>query len=217
MDPYRPSFESTGPQGHRGRMRGRLLARAEALADYEIVEMLLFLGIPRRDTKPKAKELLNRFGGFVETVTSEGRVLSDMPSRVAEVFELVARSAVMLARAERVERVVLGDWDALDGFLMRGSARAEGISALLLNGKHQLLAECRLPEGEEMRVLLREALERHATAVFLVRGVGEGEVVPTGVDRRLLAQVREGAEALSVGVHGMVVAGRGDWVRVDGV
>ena len=214
-----PAFASTGPHGHRGRMRGRLLAGAGALADYEILEMLLFLGIPRRDTKPQAKGLINQFGSFAGALGAPTDELGAMPPRVAEVFALVVDSAALLAKAERVERVVLADWDALDRYLSAPSARAGGFSALLLNNRNQLLAECRLP-GEEpaeiTRVLLRNALERHATAAFLVRNAGEGAASVTRADRALLAHVRPAAAALSVLVHDMVVLGAGEWLGVGG-
>ena len=72
-------FESTGPHGHRGRMRGKLLAHGPgALADYELLEMLLFLGIARRDTKPLAKATLNRFGGLAETLAAPPDALAHL-------------------------------------------------------------------------------------------------------------------------------------------
>ena len=72
-----PPFSSTGPHGHRRRMRERLLnAGAASLADYEILEMLLFLGIPRRDTKPLAKALINSFGSLAGVLTASCEDLS---------------------------------------------------------------------------------------------------------------------------------------------
>jgi hypothetical protein len=59
-----PPIESTGPQGHRGRMRTRLLSAPDALADYEVLEKLLFFGIPRRDTKPQARSLILQFSSL---------------------------------------------------------------------------------------------------------------------------------------------------------
>lgn len=212
-----PAFASTGPQGHRARMRGRLLAGAGALADYEIVEMLLFLGIPRRDTKPQAKGLINRFGSLAGAITADAADLADMPPLVADVFALVVESAAALAKAERVERVTLADWDALDRFLSAPSPRGEGLSALLLNNRNQLLGECRLPgqdAAELANVLLRAALDRNVTAVFLLRNAPAEEPAVTRADRALLAHVRPKAAAVSVLVHDMVVLGRGEWIGI---
>ena len=65
ITPDDASPAALGAEGHRARMRARLLtAGPESLADYELLEMVLFLALPRRDTKPIAKALLDRFGSF---------------------------------------------------------------------------------------------------------------------------------------------------------
>ncbi len=214
-----PAFHSTGPHGHRARMRTRLAAAPAALADYEIIEMLLFLGIPRRDTKPAAKGLINRFGSLAATLTAPPGALAGaaMPPRIAEVFALVVGSATVLARAEQHERIALGDWEALDRFLTARSRRPAGLSALLLNNRNQLIAECPLPDdgpADATRALLRQALERHATAAFLLRNAPAATPALTRADQMLLAHARGAAAALSVLVHDMVVIGQDDWIGV---
>ena len=196
-------------------MRLRLLAGPGALADYEIIEMLLFLGIPRRDTKPAAKGLINRLGSLAGVLTAEREALHDMPSQVAEAFALVVESAKLLATAERGKRVVLNDWDAIDRFLSEPAARADGLSVLLLNNRNQLLAECRLPDVGAAQFMLRHALDRHAVAAFLLRTGGDLEV--TEQDRTLLRTARASGGAVSVLVHDMIVLGGGDWIRVGPV
>lgn len=196
----------------------RLLARPLALADYEILEMLLFLGIPRRDTKPQAKGLINRFGSLAATVSADAGALGEagLPGRVVEAFGIVVEAAQALAQAERVERIVLSDWDALDRFLdapMR-TGRPPGLSVLLLNNRNQLLGECRLDDGGATRLLLRQALERHATAAILVRNLGDVAPAASRADRALLQEVRDAAAPLSVQVHDMVVLGQGAWISL---
>jgi len=208
----------TGPQGHRARMRTRLLAGPTALADYEVLEMLLFLGIARRDTKPQAKGLINQFGSLAEVLMAGRPALSGagLPDRVAEAFGLVAEAAENLARAEPAERVTLATMEALDRYLdvpLR-TRQPPGLAALLLNNRNQLLAECGLDEHEPASItkaVLRQALEHHATAVILVRNRGEAAASVTEADRRLFAHVRRAAAALSVVVHDLVVLGRGEW------
>lgn len=217
-----PQFSSTGPEGHRARMRTRLLAGAAALADYEILEMLLFLGIPRRDTKPEAKRLINRFGSLAAVITAGQARLRDagLPQRGIEALELVAEAAVQLSRAERVERVVLGNWTALEQYLdvPARSLQPPGLTALLLNNRNQLLGEHRWPPDTDAatlgREMLRHALERHATAVILVRNRGDAAPKLTGEDRELYARLERTAAALSVTLHDLLVIGRGDWVSL---
>lgn len=217
-----PTFSSTGPEGHRARMRGRLLVGTAALADYEILEMLLFLGIPRRDTKPEAKRLINRFGSLAATITAGYQALRDagLPQRAIEALELVAEAAVQLARAERVERVILGNWTALEQYLdvPTRSLQPPGLSALLLNNRNQLLGEHRWPPDVDTatlgREMLRHALERHATAAILVRNRGDAAPRLTAEDRDLHARMERTAAALSVTLHDLLVIGRGEWVSL---
>ena len=113
-------FSSTGPQGHRGRMRARLLsAGPDSLADYELVEMLLFLGVPRRDTKPFAKGLINRFGDLLGTLSApadslEGAGLNEESRRV---WALVQAAGARLAQAETIARPLLNTPDRLLEYL----------------------------------------------------------------------------------------------------
>lgn len=204
-------------------MRTRLLTGATALADYEILEMLLFLGIPRRDTKPEAKRLINRFGSLAAVIAAGYHALRDagLPQRAIEALELVTEAAVQLSRAERVERVVLGNWTALEQYLdvPARSRQPPGLAALLLNNRNQLLGEHRWPPDIDAatlgREMLRHALERHATAVILVRNQG-GDAAPklTGEDRELHARLERTTAALSVTLHDLIVIGRGDWVSL---
>ena len=203
-------------------MRDRLLAGPAALADYEILEMLLFLGIPRRDTKPQAKGLINRFGSLAATLTAGHRTLraAGLEQRAIEAFDLVTEAAAQLARAESGERVMLGNWTALERYLDLPARvfQPPAFSALLLNNRNQLLAEHRWrPEVDAAtlaREMLRHALERHATAVILLRNQGEAQPEMTPEDRRLHARLERASAALSVIVHDLVVIGAGDWISL---
>ncbi len=203
-------------------MRGRLLAGATALADYEILEMLLFLGISRRDTKPEAKRLINRFGSLAATITAGPPALRDagLPQQAVEALELVAEAAVQLSRAERVERVILGNWSALEQYLdvPARTQQPPGLTALLLNNRNQLLGEHRWPpdtDADELgREMLRHALERHSTAVILVRNLGAAAPMLSREDRDLHARLERTAAALSVTLHDLLVIGRGDWISL---
>ena len=212
-------FGSTGPQGHRGRMRARLLAMGpDSLADYELIEMLLFLGIPRRDTKPFAKGLLNQFGDLLRT-------LSAKPSELAEaglngdslrVWDLVQEAGARLARAEAVSRPLLNTPERLLEYLdpPRRVSRPAHLSALFLNNRNQLLAEECWPGDAEaagtVQVLARRAVHLHATAMVLVRSRPDTRPRCVPGDRELVQQVRRAGKALSVVLHDHLVIGRGD-------
>ena len=215
-----PSFQGTGPQGHRGRMRTRLLANPGALADYEVLEMLLFLGIPRRDTKPLAKALIHRFGSLAAALTAPGPSLRDagLLQPALAPLGMAAEAAAALARPERKDMPLLADLDALDRHLQLGHPRPAGLAAVLLDSRNRLLAHCTWPadttDDAFVREMLRDALARHAAAVILVHDRPDAACAPAAADRALLAAAREAGGALSVVVHDLVLTGRDGWTSL---
>ncbi len=203
-------------------MRGRLLVSEAALADYEILEMLLFLGIPRRDTKPLAKGLINRFGSLAEALEADRGALAEagVTPLAVEAFDMVVEAAGVLARPEAIRRVVLGDWAALEKHLdvPRRCAEPPGLSVLLLNNRNQLLAEPSWEPEEDRGVLiqdmLRHALDQHATAAILVQNRAKEAPRIAAQDRDFYARMQRASAPLSVLVHDLVVIGRGDWVSL---
>ena len=194
-------------------MRGRLLTDPAALADYEVLEMLLFLGIPRRDTKPLAKGLIMRFGGLAKILTAGAKPLDEagVPPRAAEAFKMIADAAEQLTKAEHRDPVVLRDHLALARYLSDGARPwRQGWSALLLGTRNQVLAERACDAADAPSVagqVLREALGRHATGVILVRG-SMGSPKVTDADCALFRTIQGRAEALSITLHDVVVIGR---------
>ena len=218
----RKPFSSTGPYGHRSRMRGRLLASEAALADYEILEMLLFLGIPRKDTKPLAKGLINEFGSLAAAIEADRAALAaaGLPDGAAVALDMVVEAAGILAKPEAIRRTVIADLAALERHLdvAERTAQPPGISALLLNNKNQLLAEpswdADIAAPDLARELLRQALDQHATATILVRNLGSAPAKIGAADRALYAELHRAGMKLAVVVHDLVVLGRGDWVSL---
>ncbi len=217
-------FRSTGPQGHRGRMRERLLSRgAETLADYEILEMLLFLGIPRRDTKPLAKELINRFGSLSAVLTAEPEQLERIPELgpdAVAVLQLPRAAGLRLAAAEARERPVLNNWDRLLEYFDTALAGAVPgqLRVLLLDNRNRLLADEAVDDAPEQlpRRVAGRALVLHATALILLRIVPEGPADKTLARREaaLCAQVATALAALSITLHDHMLVGNGSWVSL---
>ena len=214
-------FSSTGPQGHRGRMRGRLLANEAALADYEILEMLLFLGIPRRDTKPLAKSLINQFGSLAAALTAaiEAPDRLGLPAQATAALAMVRESADHLARPEVQERPRLDGWDALIRHIDPPGRRDDppGVSALLLDSRNRLLAEPSWPGAADAaslpRLVLRHALDHHASALLLVRTVPSRPRLGRA-DRALHDAMQAAAAPLVVVLHDLVVVGQGAWLSL---
>lgn len=213
-----PSFASIGPHGHRGRMRARLLTHGpDGLADYEVLEMLLFLGIPRRDTKPQAKALINRFGSLEASLTAAPGDLrqAGVEAAAGEVFGIVAESARRLARSEVRSRPLLNDMprllDHLD--LPARLQRPPHLAVLLLNNRNQLLHELHVPETQPApdvgQAVARRAIQVYATALILATCRPGCRPEVTDRDAAVTGCVARAAAALSIAVHDHWVFGAG--------
>ena len=216
-------FASTGPHGHRGRMREKLLERGpDALADYELLEMLLFFAQPKGDTKPLAKAVINRFGSFGAVLAAPQKDLfatQGLGTHSVAAIKLVQAAALRLARAEAMERPVLNNWDRLMDYLNAVLARekVEQFRILFLDNKNRLLADEAQARGTVdhtpvyPREVVKRALELHATALILVHNHPSGDPTPSREDIEMTKEVKKAASVLGVVVHDHVIIGNGRW------
>jgi len=177
-DPVPPSPASA--EGHRNRLRARLLTGGpDSVADHELLEMVLFLALPRRDTKPVARALLARFGSFAGAVSAplpELRSVEGMGDAGAAALKTIQAAALRLVRAEVLDQPVLGNWDRLIDYLtaMLARERVEHFRILFLDNRNRLLADEAQARGTVNhtpvypREVVKRALELHATALILV-------------------------------------------------
>jgi DNA repair protein RadC len=219
-------FASIGPHGHRERMRDKLLERgAEALADYELLEMLLFFAQPKGDTKPLAKGLINRFGSFASVLAAPSRDLFAAPGlgrHSVAAIRLVQASAQRLALAEVMNRPVLNNWDRLLEYLhtVLARERIEQFRVLFLDNKNRLLADEAQARGTVNhtpvypREVVKRALELHATALILVHNHPSGDPTPSDDDIEMTQEVKIAAQALSIVLHDHLIVGNGRWVSL---
>ena len=212
-------FASTGPQGHRERMRERLLtAGPDGLADYELLEMLLFLGIARRDTKPLAKAMINAFGSLPAVLRAPSEALTaagGLGTEALTAIRLVEEAGARLARAEATSRPVLSDWAQLIAYVERpAEARTEQRRVLFLDNRNRLLAD-EVQAGaawDDARAVLERALALHATALILLHDQPDAEPEPQPDALAFTRRLREAGAMLSVTVHDHLLLGREDWV-----
>jgi len=213
-----------GAEGHRARMRARLLsAGAEALADHEMLEMVLFLALPRRDTKPVARALLGRFGSFgavIAAPVNDLRGVEGLGEAGTAALKLVQGAALRLVRAEVMERPVLSNWDRLLDYLSAALARerVEQFRVLFLDARNRLLADEAQSRGTVNhtpvypREVVKRALELHATALILVHNHPSGDPTPSHEDVAMTEEVRAAASVLSVALHDHIIIGNGRWL-----
>ena len=207
-----------GSGGHRARLRLRLLeAGAAGFHDYELVEYLLALTIPRVDTKPLAKKLVHDFGGIgpllsapPESLRREG--LSDAAVAALKIAEA---SALRLLESRIEQQPVLSSWDALGDYLQAamGHKRVEEVRVLFLNAKNMLIANEALWQGsvDEASVHVREVIARAialgATALIIVHNHPSGDPSPSQQDIRLTRDLIDAGRHMKVTVHDHVIVG----------
>lgn len=210
-----------GHLGHRARMRSKLLnAGPEALLDHEMLEMLLFQALPRRDTKPIARALLNRFGSFANAVSAPPRELLEvegMGEAGAAALKTVHAAALRMMRAEVQDQPVLNNWDRLIGYLTATLAREpiEQFRLLFLDTKNRLIADEAQARGTVNhtpvypREVVKRALELQATALILVHNHPSGDPTPSRADLEMTREVKAAASVLGITVHDHLIMGNG--------
>jgi len=206
---------------HRQRLRARFVeGGAEAIPDYELMELVLFAAIPRRDIKPLAKELIRRFGGFAETIAAPRERLMEVDgigeSAVAQ-LKIIEAAALRLAKTRLIGRPALSSWAALLDYCTAAMARSpqEEFRVLFLDRKNALIADEVQARGTVdhtpvyPREIVKRALELAASAVILVHNHPSGDPTPSRADIEMTREVAEAAKALRIAVHDHVVVGRG--------
>lgn len=224
--PAAPPALTAGIDGHRARMRSRLLAAGpDALADHELLEMVLYLALPRRDTKALARALLGRFGSFAGTIAApleDLRRIDGLGDAAAAALKTVQAAALRLARAEVVDRPVLTNWDRLMEYLnaVMARERVEQFRVLFLDNRNRLLADEAQGRGTVNhtpvypREVVKRALELHATAIILVHNHPSGDPTPSRADIDTTREIAEAGRAMSVALHDHVIVGNGRWLSL---
>jgi DNA repair protein RadC len=215
---------SIGAEGHRARMRQRLLkAGPDALADHEMLEMILFIALPRRDTKPIARELLTRFrsfGGVLGAPEVELRGIEGVGEAGVAALKLVQAAALRMMRQDLASQPVISTWDRLTDYLTAamGHERTEQFRVLFLDGRNKLIADEVQGIGTinhapaYPREVVRRCLELHATAVILAHNHPSGEPAPSREDVALTTEIAKAASVMGIAVHDHIVVGRGKWL-----
>ncbi|MCQ0990007.1 RadC family protein [Jiella marina] len=215
--------------GHRDRLRERFVnAGAEALADYELLELILFRSIPRKDVKPIAKALLARFGSLAEVLNAPQRRLTEVPGvkdAVALDLAIVAAVNQRAMRSAVRQREVLSSWSAVLDYctaVMAHEAR-EQFRILFLDKKNALIADEVQGTGTVdhtpvyPREVVRRALELNATALILVHNHPSGDPTPSRADIEMTKTIISTAKPLGIVVHDHVIVGKNGHASLKGL
>jgi DNA repair protein RadC len=189
------------------------------MPDYELLEMVLFAALPRRDVKPLAKALLARFGNFAEVIAAPRARLCEIPGigdAAVDQLKIVEAAAMRLAQARVIGRPALSSWAALLDYCVAAMARTarEEFRVLFLDRKNILIADEVQTKGTidhtpvYPREIVKRALELGASAIILVHNHPSGDPTPSRADIEMTRDIAGAAKALGIAVHDHLVIGR---------
>jgi DNA repair protein RadC len=212
--------ESPHYVGHRQRLKEKFLKNATSFSDYELLELLLFQAIPRKDVKPLAKNLLKQFKNFQELVNASHEwLMAERASGVTKAvyfqLQLLKELLNRMFREEVIEKHAISSWTALLNYLKfnMGCLKVEQFRVLFLNNKNILLADEVLATGtiDQTPVYPREIVKRilfhEAASIILVHNHPSGNTKPSPADVELTEQVIKACKTVNVKVHDHVIIG----------
>jgi DNA repair protein RadC len=215
--------------GHRERLRARFLdAGPDAVTEYELLELVLFRAIPRRDVKPLAKALIAKFGSFAEVVSAPQPRLREVDglgeAGIAE-LKIVQAAAGRLARGEVKKRPVLSSWTAVLDYCRTTMAFAdkEQLSIIFLDKRNQIIADEIQQTGTVdhtpvyPREVVKRALELSATAIILVHNHPSGDPTPSRADIQMTQAIVDVAKPLGIAVHDHIIVGKDGHASLKGL
>lgn len=215
--------------GHRQRLRERFLtAGPVALADYELLELLLFPALPRGDVKPLAKLLIERFGGFAGVINAEASALLAIPgmgetSTVA--IKAVQAALHRVLREQVIERPVLSSWQHLLDYchMTMAHAKIEEFRLLFLDRKNALIADEVQQKGTVdhtpvyPREVVKRALDLGASAIILVHNHPSGDPRPSQADIEMTREIVAATRPLGISVHDHIIIGKEGHASLKGL
>jgi DNA repair protein RadC len=229
LKPDEPSTETPHYHGHRMRLRERFRgAGADALSDYELLEMVLFRALPRGDVKPLAKSLIKKFGSFAEVVHAPATRLREVDgvgeATITE-LKLIAAAANRVARGQLQQRTMLSSWNEVIEYCRTTMAFAdkEQFRILFLDKRNQLISD----EVQQVgtvdhtpvypREVIKRALELSATAIILVHNHPSGDPTPSSADIHMTKAIIDIAKPLGISVHDHIIVGRNGHASMKGL
>lgn len=205
---------------HRQRLRERFLSGgAQAMPDYEMLELVLFRAIPRRDVKPLARALLDQFGDFNRVMTAPADRLTEVKgvgNAVITELKIVEAATHRMARAKVMQRHVISSWDAIIDYChtVMTHRETEQFRVLYLDRKNTLIADEEQAKGtvDHVPVYPREvakrALQLNASALILVHNHPSGDPTPSQSDIDMTEQIRIACDALGLTLHDHLIIGK---------
>jgi DNA repair protein RadC len=215
--------------GHRERLRLRFReSGTAALADYELLELILFRAVPQRDVKPLAKLLIEQFGSFAEVISAPATRLKEVEGvgdAIVTELKVVEAAAQHLAKGKIKSKKVLASWSAVIDHCRSSMAFAdkEQFRVLFLDKRNQLIADEVQQRGTVdhtpvyPREVVKRALELSATAIVLVHNHPSGDPTPSRADIQMTKTIIEVAKPLGIEVHDHIIVGKDGHASLKGL
>ena len=207
--------------GHRARLRIRFAqAQGIGLADYELLELLLFLAIPRGDVKPLAKSLLQKFGSFAALLKAEQGLILETPGVGLGVLHVIQLMQAIMGKAlqqEIMSKPILGSWQSVLDYCYATMAhdQRETVRLLFLDRKNKIIADEVQQTGTVdhaplyPREVVKRALDVGASALIIVHNHPSGDPTPSRGDIEMTLKVQQAANSLGIEVHDHLIIGKG--------
>ena len=206
--------------GHRQRLKDRFMqGGADALPDYELLELVLFSALRQGDTKELAKRLIAAFGNFAEVINAPPERLKEVKGvgdAVVTELKVVQAAAVRLMKRQMPRRVELSSWAAVLDYCRASMAYSEReqFRIIFLDKKNHMIADEIQGEGTVdhtpvyPREVIKRALELSASAIILVHNHPSGDPTPSSADIDMTRRIAEIGEKLGVILHDHIIVGR---------
>ncbi len=207
-------------KGHRERLRSRFRKNGmESVHDYELLEMILFRSIPRRDVKPLAKDLIKKFGGFADVLgapISRLMEVKGVSEGVATELKIVQAAAIKLSQARIMNKPIISSWSDLLAYCRAAMAdeKTEQFRVIFLDKKNVLIADEVQQRGTidhtpvYPREVVKRALELGASAIILIHNHPSGDPTPSRSDIEMTKEINEAAKTLKIRIHDHLIIGK---------
>lgn len=201
--------------GHRKRLKDRFFSAPESVPDYELLELILFNAIPRRDVKPYSKELIKKFGSFSKVINLDLNKLNDIevPYSVIHQFMLIKESQNRILKGNLSEVTILNNMTALHDYLRNsiGNSNIEHFRVIYLNTKNHLIADEVMQSGTVdqtsvyPREILKKAIYHDASAIIIAHNHPSGVAKPSKADILVTNKIVEACKTIDVKVHDHII------------
>ena len=218
-----PAVKTPNPRaGHRARLRARLQrAGPKSLADHELLELVLFRAIPRRDVKEIARELIQHFGDISAVLSAPADELmkfKNITERVVFEFLTIQAAALRLGQVKTINRDLLANWDDLIIYCRTKMAenKIEEFHVIFLDKQNQIIADEIMGRGTVdhtpvyTREVLKRALALDATALIIAHNHPSGDPSPSKADIEMTIKLRDQARGFNILLHDHLIVARGE-------